>query len=347
MRIRTSIRYVALPASAALLVLTGCASSGSGGNGPAATSTPNTSNPLKVIQAAYTTTTAAKTARSMVSLKVDLPGQSATGNGLIMNGLEDFGKQSADETISDVGQGSEIRIIGHDAYLRIPKDSDIEPSVPLPAIHKPWLHIAVPDDAIARSSSLAAIFGSSRPDPTQFVKLLTDVSSSVQRVGSDLIRGQQSAHYRLSFDPSKTGELNKTMDGCDESSSAPKDETPVDVWVDGQGRLTRMQISEKTRLPSASDFAKSLPSDFPRNWPSDLPSGIPSGWPTDLPTDLPSAFPTGLFGTGETITFSITIELYDYGTALNIVPPPAAQTQNVPFSPAMLDDATQSDCPTH
>ena len=272
--------------------------------------------------------------------------------GLTMNGIEDFATQNADETVSDAGQGSELRVIGDDVYLQIPKNSDVTPSIPLPTITKPWVHIRVPDATDKRASSLAGIFGGTRGriprsssscSPTSRRRF----SAWEQRSSGD----SKSTHYRLTFDAAKTGKLNQAMDACDDSNTAPKDTTPVDVWVDGQGpRCTT--VSEKAPIPQPSDFAKSLPSGLPTDWPSDLPSGIPSdlpsgipsSWPTDLPTDLPSSVPSGLFGPGSTITVSLTLQLYDPGTDVRATPPPAAQTQKVPFTPAMLKQQSASDC---
>ena len=330
MRLRTSIRYVALPASAALLLLTGCGSGGSG-NGPAATSTPDLADPLKMIQAAYTTTTSAKTARIAFTFGITGSGTPSSG-GLTFNISEDFDNNALEESMDLLGQNDPVqaRVIGRNVWVKPSKTSTPDPSVHLPPITKPWLHELLPkiDQDSSRPSSL---FGGSGPDPTAFLKLLTGVSSSVTQIGTDVVRGQRSTHYRITLDAAKIAKLDGETGDCNSGDSASAAATPVDVWLDGQGRLTRMQISDKLTPPSESD--------------------VPSG---DLPTDFPSALASEALGhlpaapaTSDFPAMTITLEVYDYGAHLHVSPPPAGQVQDVSkyVDPNKLVPS-QSPCPT-
>jgi hypothetical protein len=132
--------------------------------------------------------------------------------------------------------------------------------------------------------------------------LLDNISSSVTTIGTDDVRGQRSTHYHVTVD--------KPLRGC-ETKAGSGSTIPIDVWLDSQGRLTRMQISLFTD------------------------NKVPPGFPTPQPQL-----------TSETIV--TTIELYDFGVPVSVSAPPAEETQNVPMPSVRQTHGTPSpsSCPT-
>jgi hypothetical protein len=311
MGLPASVRYVALTAAASLLALTGCASSGAG-SGPTAASTPNAATPLQLIRAAYTTTAAAKTARLAIITDIKGVGDPAPTTVSI---AEDFAHDRLAEIVPFDADSFETRLIGRDVYVKLPKEqsTSTDSSSDVPHITKPWVHISIPrtDDSWF---GLFSVLRGSVTDPTQYVKLLTDASSSVTRLGTDVVRGQQSTHYRLNLDADEIAKLDQATGTCEASSTETA--TPVDVWLDRQGRLTRMKTSRT--FPPASG----------KVWSS-------------LPTDVPGSSPSP-----ETPTMTTTIEVYDYGADLQVTPPPTDQVQDVTkYIPKDKLNSTPAPCP--
>jgi hypothetical protein len=304
MRIPAPVRYVALPASAALLALTGCASNGSGG-GPAASSTPK-ATPLKLVQAAYATTTAAKSARIAMRFTAGTDGRAAS-----IDGIEDFANQRAESTASIPGMGTvEQREIGSDSYIKI---SLTAPGAPkLFNGVKPWMHGHNWNDQMP--AGLSSIMGGGGSDPADFVKLLTSVTSSVTAVGTDDVRGQESTHYRMTFDAAKIRKLDAQMGDCSDEDTSDAN-TPLNLWLDSQGRVTRMQMTNNGATTE---------------------SGAPSSSPTAASQQAQAQVQA-------TQTMTMTIEFYDYGVPVTVQRPPADQTQD---EPDMTDMASPSPCPT-
>jgi hypothetical protein len=284
-------RYIALPASAALLTLTGCASSGSGG-GSASPST-DKAGAQKAIEAAYTTTSAAKSARIAITFQVT--GTNVYGgSGTSVTGAEDFANKRSETTSTLPGAGTiEQRQIGSDIYVKLPRSLTQAQLVPKPI--KPWTHIRLTD--FPMPAGLASIFGGAGSDPMGYLKLLTSVTSSVTAIGTDDVRGQQSTHYRMTFDAAKIRKLDAQLGDCGDGGDDPSSDakTPLNVWLDSQGRLTRMQIS----MNQGSS--------------TDTPSGEPSA-STPQSGSEPGA---------------ITFEFYDYDAPVSIEAPPADQTQTI------------------
>ena len=289
MRSRTTFRYLALPASAALLALTGCASSGAGGG--TASSTSHKAAAQKVIQAAYTTTTAAKSAR--IAITFEAVGPTSASAAATITGAEDFEHKRSETTSSLAGVGTiEQRQIGSDIYVKLPSSLAATQLVPKPI--KPWTHIRLTD--LHMPAGLASLWGSTGSDPTAYLKLLTSVTSSVTAVGTDDVRGQQSTHYRMTFDAAKIRKLDEQLGDCGDDGDDPSSDanTPLNVWLDSQGRLTRMQIAMNQDSSTGT-------------------SGAPSVSPPQSGSE-PGA---------------ITFEFYDYGAPVSIEAPPADQTQTI------------------
>jgi hypothetical protein len=83
-------------------------------------------------------------------------------------------------------------------------------------------------------------------DPSDVFAMILRASRKLENLGSEEVRGDEATHYRASVDVEKL---------ADEVPAAQRDEyvkeargeepLPVDVWVDGEGRLRRVSIREE------------------------------------------------------------------------------------------------------
>jgi hypothetical protein len=87
-------------------------------------------------------------------------------------------------------------------------------------------------------------------DPRSVLEALKAVSGPLETVGREEIRGTETTHYRTTLDPAKIAdevERAGTADDVlgsfqDALAQAGLESIPVDVWVDDEGLLRRMQI---------------------------------------------------------------------------------------------------------
>lgn len=101
-----------------------------------------------------------------------------------------------------------------------------------------------------------------QPDPSQMLDSLRGMSGGVRKVGTSTVRGVRSTHYRLEVDPRKAVEASvrqapKRLRGRVRSQMNAAmallgdDKLPVDVWIDGAGRLRKMKLDYGMAMPGA------------------------------------------------------------------------------------------------
>jgi len=94
-------------------------------------------------------------------------------------------------------------------------------------------------------------------DPRDVLGALRAVTSEVETVGSDQLRGVETTHYRATVDPA---ELAKLASGKDRSvtqslvdrlsAQAGVGPFPVDVWLDASGLVRKLSLSVEATEPS-------------------------------------------------------------------------------------------------
>ncbi len=147
-----------------------------------------------------------------------------------LTGAYDLDNQAVEMTESG-GSGSsfETLIVGGKMYLKVP--------VGLGAgLDKPWMAVTVPG-ASGLGSSLAAGLG-----PQQLLDQLKALTGGLTVVGHETIDGVDTTHYRGTIDPAKV--LARAGKGAGAAMAAHVGTIPVDIWIDGQGRVVRQQVSE-------------------------------------------------------------------------------------------------------
>src|SRR5262249_12111276 len=96
-------------------------------------------------------------------------------------------------------------------------------------------------------------------DPTQFLDYLRASSGGVTTVGTETLDEVSTTHYRASL------QLSQILDHLPDSQRAAAQSAleqlgnggavPVDVWVDGQGRVRRVQMSMTASGPTTTGTA--------------------------------------------------------------------------------------------
>jgi hypothetical protein len=127
-------------------------------------------------------------------------------------------------------------------------------------------------------------FGTS--DPREVLDALQAVTSEIETVGSEELRGVETTHYHAVLDPVKLAQA-KDLEGPSAPESLVErlseqgglDEIPVDVWLDASGLVRKLSLS----------FVATDP------------------------------------GTSQTSSAKMSFELWDYGEAVDIALPPTSQ----------------------
>ncbi len=257
-----------------------------GSSGPSK-SAPTTpvQNGRTVVLTSIEKTAAADSAK--ISLDMSFGGLGA-GVNMTADGAVDFASGDSDISMEFGGGGilGSVLPSGVEAR-RVDGTAYVHMPVGLPS-GKEW--IAVPGGSVGSGSNTALGIGSAA-SPTKILAYLEKVSNGVKEVGTENVRGVETTHYTADVD------LSKAVDG----SSVPpafRDEVgrvagdigtvPVDIYIDNDGLLRR----EKLEMNFGSFF-----------------SGVGGA--------------SGATGSGSTVTMQL--DLYDFGTPVNVEAPPADQ----------------------
>jgi len=123
-------------------------------------------------------------------------------------------------------------------------------------------------------------------DPRELLDFLQGVSGEIETVGSEVLRGVKTTHYRATIDPleyaklapaEKQQELQSLVEQM--AGQSGLGEIPVDVWLDESGLVRKLTMAFSATQP----------------------------------------------GTSEQSNVSMTFELYDYGEAVDIALPPQSE----------------------
>jgi hypothetical protein len=241
-------------------------SSGSGASGSAPTAAAGAHSGVvirdRLVDAASTTMDAGS-ARISMKMSMAAPGQSDAQ--ITADGLTDFATGDMQMTmdmgplLSQLAPGQagsadtsvELRLVDKVMYIKYP--AVLAQGM---GTEKPWLSmdlgaalgdLGLPQDSLGQFE---------QTDPTQYLQYLAAVSSDVTEVGHDKLRDVDTTHYHATIDLTKAldrvpadvaqrlgidpDQLGKSFDQL--RTQAGRDELPMDVWVDANGRLRRMRM---------------------------------------------------------------------------------------------------------
>lgn len=192
--------------------------------------------------AAAVTKTGTQTARIAVTVSVKTKGMSISFD---ITGAFDFARQRGMLTMAAPIGLTEL-FIAPKAYVKFSGGS----GMPLPQ-GKSWVEVdttGLPADASGPLGPLGAV-----GTPKDLLTSLTAIAGSEQRLGTGTVRGVAATEYQLNIDPAKTEARVASGERASVGQffkSLGKATVPVDVWLDSQNLVRRVQLS--LRIPGAS-----------------------------------------------------------------------------------------------
>jgi hypothetical protein len=207
---------------------------------------------LKLISATPDRTAAAKTARFNGGVAVETGGQTVD---LQFDGAFDFSTRAASITM-DLGQLGlplggggrvEVRVVDGVLYMNLGGLAGAAGSgLSLPA-GKSWMKLdvngLVQSAGGSGSGRLGALGGA---DPSGALDALRGVSSDVEDLGAETIRGTETTHYRVHLDLAKALQQvppdlrNQVKEGLDALGTGT---IPADVWIGADGMLRKLTMT--------------------------------------------------------------------------------------------------------
>jgi hypothetical protein len=280
----------------------GCGGSSSPAAAPGQTPAAKLSG--NVVLASVETTAATKSARE--SMTVSTSGSGALAFSMTANGVVNFATGDSEFT-ADLGGaassflpgGLDMRVVNKVAYLKLPASISGLFGGGSGTGDK-WLEIAP-----KTSGGSSAFSNLGQSDPTQALGALERVSDDVKEVGTATVRGVETKHYTATIDFAKAidnAKIPKALRGKAEGlfgNGAKAPSVPVDVYVDADGHLRRMTLEM-----NLGSFAAGA-------------TGATGASGVSLPT------------------ITMTLDLYDFGTPVNVEAPPANEIVQLPKLGAM------------
>jgi hypothetical protein len=197
----------------------------------------------------------------------------------------------------------EVRTIDGITYMHAPFFTEVL------GVDTPWVSVDTADMLDVDDETLSQISG--QTDPTGYVEMLSGASDDVEEVGHEEVRGEDTTHYTATVNLGELAEqeleklppelrdrigtdgLSATQFGSLGTMLGDID-VPTEVWVDGEGRLRKM-----TMFLDMSDLLAT------------------SGLSADEMAEV-----------GD-IGMVLTMEMFDYGTDVNVEAPPASEVTDV------------------
>jgi hypothetical protein len=220
------------------VLLLALAAAGCGAGTSQTTAPPTSASPQQLIAGAADATAKAGSARMTMDMTMTL----GTEGTMDMHGDGRFDMRAKrgtmDLVVHELGKRIEMREIvdGTIVYVKIP--------APLSG-GKHWMKV----DTNARNAAgmnLGALSQANQGDPTQALSYLRGASSSIVRVGAEAVRGTPTTHYHAVIDLGRIAanapadvreEVRHSIDQM--SALTGITSLPVEVWIDGQGRVRR------------------------------------------------------------------------------------------------------------
>lgn len=251
-------------AAGAVLLATGLAVAGCQIGGASA-SAPTTSLPTQggrtangaVINDAYSTTEAAKSAKTTITTQI---GGDGTSIPVTATGVINFADSTADLTESlPAGLGSaETRFVNGYLYEKLPAAVASKLSG-----GKAW--IAVNLNAIVQQqtgATLDQLSGGPTTNPSDTLSYLRGASDTVQDLGQDTVDGTSTEHYAVTIDLNRA--VANSPARVQQSTKALEQELggstlPAQVWIDGQGLLRKVTFNTTLSQPLSHSSAPATP----------------------------------------------------------------------------------------
>jgi hypothetical protein len=234
------------------LLIVGAALSAGCGQAAVKSSSPAKPKPSKdqgqgLIAESAAATADAGTARTAYTMRMTgLAGASggvtATGTGAV-----DFASRSTElqlhMTVPQAGMTVDMseRMVGTMLYMHSPLLSG--------ATGKPWIKLDLQKLGKSAGLDMNSAMSTGGSDPTQMLAYLNAASDSIDRVGTEAVRGTQTTHYHVVVDllkiantvpAAKQAAVRRTFRR--EVELVGTHTIPIDVWIDSQGLVRREHV---------------------------------------------------------------------------------------------------------
>jgi hypothetical protein len=150
---------------------------------------------------------------------------------------------------------------------------------------------------LSHTQGSGGLLGNAPEDPSQLLGYLRGVSSNVTKIATENVRGTPTTRYRLAVDLNRAAAKDSPQGQAADKqieSLLHGSSLPVDVWTDTEGRARRIRM----QVP------------------------VPQS-----PSSTPASSPARVGQVG------FTLDIYDFGTPVNIQPPPSSQVYSGPVPP--------------
>jgi hypothetical protein len=225
-----------------LLVSAACGgSSSSGGSTPGTPATSEPSSPRLELISSETATRNAGSAKFAMRMALSMNStqvMTMTGGGVVgfkPSVAEISVRFAGDKTLGPMnGMRMNERLVDEAVYIQSPLFAGLSGS------QKQWVKV---DLSQLGMSSAADMSAGQSGDPSQMLEYLRGVTDDVKEVGTEQIRGVETTHYHA------TTSLQKALERVPEAQRKNLEAMvqnlgdttiPIDVWVDGDGRVARV-----------------------------------------------------------------------------------------------------------
>ncbi|MFZ2051126.1 MAG: hypothetical protein WB698_06180 [Solirubrobacteraceae bacterium] len=152
------------------------------------------------------------------------------------------------------GRGVEAVFLYPTVYMRVPFLSDKLPE------GKSWLKIDMAKVAQAtHGTAVPQALDIGQVDPSQLLQYLKASAGHIQKLGTEQLYGVSTTHYQATL---QLAAVLKQLPAQQRIAARPllqhignAGAIPIDVWVDGKGRVRRLQMSLNVAGPTASGSA--------------------------------------------------------------------------------------------
>ena len=273
----------------------GEANPGGGSSGEQASAKPEGPTAVETVQVAYRETAAERTAKTTFEMTMTGPPVDPEGTGdpapmtmtMTGRGALDFSGKASTMTMRMPGMGAmQMRQVGNVAYMKMPDEFAAQ----MPGA-RPWIKMDLDEMYGQSGAGLGQMQGGAASDPTRQLEYLRGVSDSVEKVGTEKVRGVQTTRYAATLDMQKAaadmgGEARKAYEDMLRQTGTRK--VPVEVWIDDENRVRRYAMNMNTKVPQNAN-------------------GAPQGG---------------------RMRMQMVAEYHDFGTAVDVQAPPPSQTMD-------------------
>jgi hypothetical protein len=208
----------------------------------AACSSSSSANPAEVVRNAPDKTVRAGSARVALDVSFTTAG---TPNTITGDGLADLANRRASITLDIGSLASSLGTSSVETYLSA---DGIFVKLPggLATGAKPWVKLNLSTLANQAGINLGSLGQLQSADPSQALEFLKGAVGDMKKVGSEDVRGASTTHYRGTLDlqqasSSVSADARSAVQQA--IASLGTSTIPVDVWIDGSGRMRRMKFS--------------------------------------------------------------------------------------------------------